>query len=194
MIWRRVLLGTTCFFWIAIALGANARTETDTAKAYYVVLDSPPMLMHQQRISEGAPIRSTRFKAKRTQARTYLQSLVVQQNTLAQRIQSLDPNARVLSRFNRLVNALVVKIDPALRADILQLPGVTHVSPVRRMKPFMTESNQLMNVPQAWDASLLGEDAGDGVFIAIVDTGIDSTHPAFEPSGLYVSRRFSQRG
>lgn len=161
----------------------SARTISNETKACFVVLDSPSVLMHQRQLSGGALLKTQSFKTKRSQAEQYAQALAVQHNALVQKLSEIDSNAKVLHQFSRLVNALAVEIDPSQWNAIRSLPGVAYVAPVRKVRPFMTKSVDLMNLSQAWEKVGTGNDAGEGVFVAVVDTGVDITHPAFDAEG-----------
>ena len=48
----------------------------------------------------------------------------------------------------------------------------------------LNRATQLVNAPAAWTALGGVQNAGAGIKIAIIDTGIDQTHPAFQDSSL----------
>ena len=56
--------------------------------------------------------------------------------------------------------------------------------PVRRFKMALNRATQLMNAPAAWNAVGGVSNGGKGIKIAILDSGIDQTHPAFQDSTL----------
>ncbi|HYD82876.1 MAG TPA: S8 family serine peptidase, partial [Opitutus sp.] len=69
-------------------------------------------------------------------------------------------------------------------AELGSLPGVAYVERLRPLKRHLSRALDLSNVSAAWSAVNGPQNAGAGVRIAIIDTGIDHTHPAFEDSGL----------
>ncbi|HQH71977.1 MAG TPA: S8 family serine peptidase, partial [bacterium] len=149
-----------------------------------MVLDQPPVWMVQKDLSGGQPITSPGFTARRAQISGYEREMRAQQDRLAERILSAAPGAVIGGRFTRLVNALTVEASPETWDRIRSLPGVAYLAPVRRMYPLLTQSGELMKLPQAW-SRLGGEsNAGAGMLIAVIDTGIDVTHPAFSPDGF----------
>lgn len=83
-----------------------------------------------------------------------------------------------------LLNAIFVSADPSRLAELRALPGVRYVARVPRYHRSLDRAVQLINVPAAWN--LLGgtSNAGAGVKIAIIDTGIESTHAAFQDPAL----------
>jgi uncharacterized protein (TIGR03437 family) len=82
------------------------------------------------------------------------------------------------------VNALFVEATPAQAEQLRHTPGVALVDKLRPMKRHLNRALDLMNVRTAW-ASVNGEqNAGAGVKIAVLDTGIDQNHAAFQENGL----------
>ena len=90
--------------------------------------------------------------------------------------------ADLLARFGATVRQIhrranVVVIDvPAERqaglATALAAVGIP-ARPPRPVQPMLNESVPLLHVPPLWDSGLRGK----GVRVAIVDTGVDATHP-----------------
>lgn len=152
---------------------------------YMVMFEDEPALMAHEDAFERTYAFSARAKlATAPPIRDYAARLAAQQDDFETRARQLDPNFKPLRKFTHLVNAQAVQMDPAALAQIRQLPGVKSVAPMRRYYPRLTNSNDLMNAPLAWNSLGGASEAGEGVFIAIIDTGIDVTHPAFEADGL----------
>ncbi len=96
----------------------------------------------------------------------------------------------VYGAMQHLLNALFVTASASQVDELKSLPGVMGVVPVRRYKPLLNRAVELVNAPAAWN--LLGGvgNAGLGQKIAILDTGIDNTHPAFQDASLSVPANF----
>jgi uncharacterized protein (TIGR03437 family) len=91
---------------------------------------------------------------------------------------------RVTGEAKTLLNAIFVDVEPDAVAELSTIPGVRYAAPVRRVKLMLDRATQLINTPAAW--SFFGglTNAGSGMRIAIIDTGIQSTHPAFQDPTL----------
>jgi uncharacterized protein (TIGR03437 family) len=91
---------------------------------------------------------------------------------------------RVVGETDTLLNAIFVSADEAQAAALDSLPGVDGVVRMRSIHRALDHAEQLTNVPAAWN--LLGgmSNAGAGLKIAIIDSGIDNTHPAFQDPSL----------
>ncbi|HBY63123.1 MAG TPA: hypothetical protein DEH78_25155, partial [Solibacterales bacterium] len=102
--------------------------------------------------------------------------------------------AEVVAAVSLAANALIVKTaesedDSVARARLEALPGVLRVRPVRTYRRLLDTALPIHAVTDAWQAVGGRQNAGRGVRIGIVDTGIDSTHPGFQsdlpvPSGF----------
>ena len=99
-------------------------------------------------------------------------------------------NIPVTGSVQVLMNAVFVQA-PKDRVDELKaLPGVKAVLPIRMFRRNLDKAVQLQNIPAAW--ALLGGtgNAGAGIKIGILDTGIDITHPAFQDPSLSIPAGF----
>ena len=91
---------------------------------------------------------------------------------------------RITGAANTLLNAVFVAASPAEAAQLGSLPGVIQVTRLNRFHLNLDHAVQLINVPAAY--SLIGgaSNAGAGIKIAMIDTGITASHPAFQDSSL----------
>jgi uncharacterized protein (TIGR03437 family) len=83
-----------------------------------------------------------------------------------------------------VLNAVFVTATPDRVAEMESLPGVKGVMRMRNVQHFMNTAAAIQNAPAAWN--LLGGqgNAGAGVKIGDIDTGMDITHPALKDSSL----------
>ena len=147
------------------------------AGRYALILRDPPVA--EALASAGVKATPQSFMAKGAR-----EALLAKQSTLRDALELRQ--FHVYGAMQHLLNAVFVTA-PAARVDELKaMPGVIGVVPVRRYKPMLNRAVQLVNAPAAW--ALLGGvgNAGLGTKIAILDTGIDNTHPAFQDLGLSV--------
>ena len=87
-------------------------------------------------------------------------------------------------RSTTLLNAVFVVAPADSVADLKSIPGVIGVVPIRTYHRKLNRATALVNAPAAWSALGGRRTAGAGVKIAILDTGIDQTHPAFQDPSL----------
>ena len=95
------------------------------------------------------------------------------------------------ARFSTLINAISVEVgdDPDEIAQaistIKKLPGVVSVSQEQKYTPSLYSSRETMGAIEAWNE--LGDgikDAGKGIKVAVVDTGIYTKHAMFDDTGM----------
>lgn len=91
--------------------------------------------------------------------------------------------AVVVGQVDTVTNALLVRAGEAQAARLGRLPGVMRVLPARRFRLMLDHALPLHNVPEAWDRLGL-ENAGAGIKIGIIDSGIDTAHPGFQDPTL----------
>lgn len=141
---------------------------------YALVLADPPV---------GARFAS-RESLNSAAAVSYRQQVEARQRTLVTELRSR--RIAVTGSVSTLLNAVFVTTPAVRRSELNSLPGVLAVVPMRRMRRNINAATQLMNAPAAWAYPNVGgqQNAGKGIRIAIIDTGIDQNHPAFQDNSL----------
>ncbi len=85
--------------------------------------------------------------------------------------------------LDTVANALLVQMPEETAAKCTRFPGVRRVYPVREVEVKLERALPIHRVPEGWSQIGGGDRAGEGVKIAIVDSGIDASHPGFvDPS------------
>ena len=101
-----------------------------------------------------------------------------QQDAMRPSIQALG--GTVLASYQSAINGIKVRIARGQVASLASLPGVAAVRPVQLHHPDNLHGVPLVGGPAVWQS--LGIH-GEGVKVAIIDTGIDYTHANFGGSG-----------
>jgi subtilisin family serine protease len=96
----------------------------------------------------------------------------------------------VVDRVQLVANALIVRASEADAAALASTPGVLRVSPVILYKKLLDRSVVLQRITDAWALAGGPGSAGAGIRIAIIDTGIDATHPGFQDPDLQAPSGF----
>jgi subtilisin family serine protease len=134
---------------------------------------------------EPAAAMAARVSGARLDAALQIRPLVrAEQARLRPQIEAIG--GRVAGSADIVANALIVEIPDAGAPRLAQLPGVLRVSPVPLMHASLDRALPLLQVPDAW--TILGgiSNAGAGIKIGIIDSGITTTHPGFQDSSLTV--------
>ncbi len=135
-------------------------------------------------LSDEAPARrfASRDEIQGAAAQAYQRQIETAQRTL--RAQLEQRKIRVTGTASLLLNAVFIAATPDRVAEIQSLPGVLAVVPQRIYKPLLNRADGLINGPAAWQLSGGFANAGKGIRIAIIDTGVDQMHPALQDPTL----------
>ncbi|MDQ2967850.1 MAG: S8 family serine peptidase [Actinomycetota bacterium] len=147
-----------------------------------VTLKSPPLaevFARHGTLAFSSFARPNRLLLNAPASRDYLQRLETAQRSLQARIQTRIPRARVRWRFGVVLNGFAVVVPRSDLAKLSRVAGV-EVWPSVGYHTLLDMTPQIIGAPTVWGPTLAT--AGQGVKIAIVDDGIDQTHPFFAPT------------
>lgn len=170
----------------AATLDGAIRTE-DGRLRVIVELRQPALAAYDGGVARLAPtsVQATGLKLDQmTPAReAYLAYLAARQETLISRLETAAPSATVDYRFTVLLNGMAMAVAEDEIAAIQALPDVVRVYPDRMNTITLDTSLDLINAPEMW-AELGGQaNAGQGIKVAVVDTGIRPENPFFADTG-----------
>lgn len=160
------------------ALLCGALSAQPRLNEYALILQDPPVARH---VASGQELR-TRTALDHGARIGAAQRRVTDE--LARR------NIRVTGSAQTLVNAVFVSATSDRAKELRALPGVARVQYLPPVHRKLDRALDLVNASAAWSALGGQQNAGKGVRIAILDTGIDQDHPAFQdasqqpPSGF----------
>ncbi|HEY6393059.1 MAG TPA: S8 family serine peptidase [Bryobacteraceae bacterium] len=155
-----------------LAATASAVFAQGSRTRYALILEDPP-------VSERF---AARVERESLTARSYRQQVEARQQTL--RAELTTRKVQITGSVSTLLNAVFVMSSPDRAGELKNLPGVKGVVALRTRHLLLNRATQLMNAPAAWNALGGMQNAGAGMKIAILDTGIDQNHPAFQDSSL----------
>jgi subtilisin family serine protease len=112
------------------------------------------------------------------QQRSHVVALASRQQSVLDRAEALGADEVITTQVAS--NLVVLEVDAAQVIELAQLPGVTQVLPVTDFELDLSET-----VPHIGAAALQADPGltGDGVAVAVLDTGIDYTHARFGGAG-----------
>lgn len=94
--------------------------------------------------------------------------------------QMREAGVTVLDRTQILLNALYVAATPEQAEQLKAMDGVSHLQRIYPIHRTMNKALDLVTARAAWNQVGGAGNAGAGVKIAVLDTGIDMEHPAFK--------------
>ena len=171
---------------IAFAAGTSDATATakptqDTSSAI-VQLNGDPLATYVK--TRPAPGRKISFDSNTVKA--YRAQLSALRNDYKSWLRANVPQAKVTGEFDISLNAVAVQLNGATLAQVSGTPIVKTAQYEGLYYPIGVVSDPdlgLISAVAAWNANGGAANAGEGVKVAIVDTGIDVTHPCFDDTG-----------
>ena len=159
---------------------AQQPTSGDRPVAYTVLLESR---------SVGERLREDETKAASAAPRRDASSLpslrravARSQDTVRDAIRSLD--ATVIGSASNVLNAIFVRATPEQAAQIGTLQGVADVVRSRPSEPMLGSVGEIVGVDSARMRPIGSPLFGDGLKVAIIDSGLDFDHEAFQDASL----------
>ncbi|MBP2020200.1 subtilisin family serine protease, partial [Symbiobacterium terraclitae] len=147
----------------------------DGLRQYFVELEAPSGVEMQVQARQKGLLRQD--------LRSHLNSIEREQRDVIQAIRSLKKSngkIEVLYQVRNVLNGIVVRTNEAGAEQIRALPGVKSVSVMQLHERAHTGSVPLIGGPEVWQSfGVLGE----GIKVAVIDTGIDYLHTNFGGPG-----------
>ncbi|HEU5099764.1 MAG TPA: S8 family serine peptidase, partial [Roseiflexaceae bacterium] len=142
----------------------------DTAPTSKLQVDSPAALQYRARLEQ-------------------------QQTRMFAQIQRALPQAQLQRRYTILFNGMSIALptsDPAAADRLRAMPGVAAVYPDLAYHQTMFSSIPQIGADKLWSSPAIGgqQNAGAGIKIAIIDSGIKIDNPFFNPAGFSYPRGF----
>src|SRR6266568_4699000 len=94
------------------------------------------------------------------------------------------PKAKITSEYDISLNAVAAQLNGTSLETIAGAPMVQQVQYNALYYPNLSESYKIINARGAWIAAGGRSTAGAGIKVGDIDTGIDETHPFFDPTGF----------
>ena len=173
---------------LALASVGAAQDAADEGPpvAYTILLESP---------SVGERLRDEPSKAQSVEPRRAASSLPLlrrsvqrAQGPVLDALRALD--VEVVRSTHSVLNAIFVRATPAQAEAIRAHPDVADVVPSRRSEPMLKSVADIVGVNFARVRSAGAGLYGDGLKIAIIDSGLDFDHPALQDDSLPALRGY----
>jgi subtilisin family serine protease len=116
--------------------------------------------------------------------RSYRAQLAAGRNDFRRWLRANAPRARITSEYDISLNAVAVQLNGTTLQTIAAAPMVERAEYNALYHPNLSQSYQIINASAAWTAAGGRAVAGAGIKIGDIDTGIDNTHPFFDPTGF----------
>jgi minor extracellular serine protease Vpr len=162
------------------ATTSNANVDTNYA---IVQLKGDPLSTYVK----TKPPQGKKIDFNSSTVKAYRAQLSAERNDFKQWLQANAPKANITGQYDIALNAVAVKLNGVSLATLQSAPMVQGADYegifYPDLDPITTDPDlSLINAFAAWD-NTTNPQAGTGVKVAIIDTGIDITHPCFSDAG-----------
>jgi minor extracellular serine protease Vpr len=130
------------------------------------------------------PAHGRKINFKSNAVRSYRAQLNAGRNEFKRWLRANAPRARVTSEYDVSLNAVAVQLNGTPLATIAAAPMVQSAEYNALYYPNLSESYKIINASDAWTAAGGRSNAGAGIKIGDIDSGIEETHPFFDPTGF----------
>jgi minor extracellular serine protease Vpr len=146
-----------------------------------VRLASPPLAAWNARRTLATAARAQRLNVHSTASQAYVARLQRAQDAAVAAVRASIPTAQVQERYSTLLDGFAVQLPARQLPKLLKVKGVTKLYP---SLAYFATMDRGPSVIHATDLEAATGDRGQGVKIAVVDTGVDSTSPFLNPAGF----------
>jgi minor extracellular serine protease Vpr len=157
----------------------NQGPDVDKSSAI-VQLKGDPVTVH----SATKPTAGKKIDFSSNSVRSVRAQLAAGRNEFKRWLRANAPPARVTSEYDVSLNAVAVELNGTPLATIAAAPMVERAEYNALYHPTLSESYKIINAMDAWNAAGGRSVAGAAIKIGDIDTGIDETHPFFDPTGF----------
>lgn len=151
----------------------------DTGSAI-VVLQGEPLTKN----SSTKPPRGKKIDFNSSNVKSYRAQLAARRNDFKQWLHTYAPKAKATSEYDISLNAVAVELNGTSLATIAGAPMVLQAEYNALYHPVLSESHKIIKADAAWTQAGGRPNAGAGIKIGDIDSGIDETHPFFDPTGF----------
>ena len=165
---------------------ATASSSVLDKTSAIVVLKQQPVATYDGHVAGylKTKVSSGKLNPNSAAAKKYVGYLKTEHSAFAKWLQTNVPSAKITSQYFVTLNAVAVKLNGAAMGKLANNADVAVVEYNALYHPDMSESYKLINAQAAWVAAGGRADAGKGVKVGMIDSGIDYRHPFFDPAGF----------
>ncbi len=171
---------------------ANAKHQALSDSAI-ILLSAQPLSSYTGNVPGYAatmPVPGGKLDLTSPAAVAYSSFLASQRNFAKMYLAKFAPEVTVTYEYSTVLNGLAVNLNGADIRELNHLPGVVTADYTFSVHTDMNRSPTLIGAPTLWAADRGQANAGAGIKIGIIDTGIDFTHPFLTDNNLVVPAGF----
>jgi uncharacterized repeat protein (TIGR01451 family) len=167
----------------------KATRQRDPVVAVIVKYDSPPLASYEGGIpglaATSPAVTGERLNLRASRNRAYLQHLAGERDRVIQTVRSMAPRASITHDLAVVVGGVAVQAPRSEIDRLREVPGIT-VYPDELQSLDTFRSPEFIGATSAWERVGGAANAGAGVIVGILDSGIWPENPSFsdpDPAG-----------
>lgn len=126
--------------------------------------------------------------------KSYKAQLAAERNSFKMWLRTNAPKAKVTGEYDLALNAVALRLNGESLDVIKTAPMVRHAEYEGLYYPVYDDPDlSIIDALQAWDQAGGAANAGAGVKVAILDTGIDADHPCFDDAGYPAQQQLGDK-
>jgi hypothetical protein len=127
---------------------------------------------------------SAQLDVRSDASKAYARYLAGKENTFEAALQRVAPQGRIVHRYRSIIGGVSVVVPRSRVAELRQLPGVKAVYQDALRMLETDRSPEYIGAPVLWNQVGGQANAGHGIVVGIVDSGIWPEHPSLEDTGF----------
>jgi minor extracellular serine protease Vpr len=167
---------------------AGASSPTGVLSGYAIImLKDQPLASYDGHIpgyAKTMPVPGHKLDLNSAASQSYSSYLTNQHGLAKGWLQNKASEIQIVDEYSVVINAIAVNLNGHDQNDLRNVPGASWVVPDYLFQTEMNRSPTLIGAPTLWATVGGPSNAGAGVRIGIIDTGIDQTHPFLTDTSL----------
>ncbi|XP_024538202.1 subtilisin-like protease SBT2.5 [Selaginella moellendorffii] len=167
---------------LALSLLLELLAFPSNGEVYMVIMEGDPVSSYAEAFgAEEVDIGIGKSSSTKNIVELYKSRLVQQHDKFLQEtFASSGAGYQKLYSYHHLINGFAVKLQDHQADTLKSAPGVMLVQKDWRVSKLTTHTPDFLGLPTGvWSQQGGAGNAGDGIVVGIIDTGIDPTHPSF---------------
>jgi len=159
---------------------SSAKLQTADADYALVQLSADPLAT----AGKTKPAQGRKLDFNNGGVKSYRAVLAAQRKDFKAWLKANLPGVKVTGEYDISLNAVAVKLNGATLAQLAAAPMVKRAEYQGLYRPTAVDPDlSLIRAVEAWNQAGGAADAGEGVKVAVIDSGIDVRHPCFADAG-----------
>jgi hypothetical protein len=146
-----------------------------------IQLSSPSLVEHiweQEGKTASPSFKKRRMDFQSSQAQSHRTRLAREHQEMLKQLSSVE-NLRAEGTLDTVMNAVIARVPVECYFQVLKMPGIKKIYFSRPQNLLLDTAAVALNAQDLWNRTGGRDNAGSGIKIGIIDTGIDITNPMF---------------